>query len=117
TDWEAIEINPSNLGWENNHAFSLGILNVGINIQDNAMTIPEIKHINFKDSTFQKQAENWFTTPGGFNISSEVNWFAFSLYVKKIGGFAINLTDKIYGHAFTNPTAASLLLEGENSAI
>lgn len=45
TDWEAIEINPSNLGWKSNPKFTMGLANIGINVQDNGVNVPLFKQI------------------------------------------------------------------------
>lgn len=119
-DWEAIGINPANLGWANNHGFSLSIGNIGVNLQDNQITLGQIRSANFKDSitsTERQELYNALTTPGGLNMETTVNWFSFSFHIKKIGGFAISLTDHAYSHVFLSKSFANVLDSGAQSQI
>ena len=117
-NWEAIEVNPANLGWASNHTFSFSIANVGVNFADNGLNlasnsvISELKHVGSQDSitpTERTQMYNAVTAPGGLNISSTVTWAAFSFTIPKIGGFGISLTDKVYAHVQLSNNAARLL--------
>jgi hypothetical protein len=117
-NWEAIEVNPSNLGWSDNHTFSFSIANVGLNFADNGLNlasssvITELKHVDTQSvitPTERTQMYNAVTAPGGLNISSTINWASFSFTIPKIGGFAFSLTDKIYSHIQLSNNAARLL--------
>jgi len=119
-NWETIEINPANLGRPENHTFSLSVMNVALNFQDNGLNltnknvISELKGIGKQDSitpTERTQMYNAVTAPGGLNTSATINWVAFSFTLPKIGGFGISLTDKIYAHAQVNPNAAKLITD------
>ncbi len=112
-DWEAIEINPANLGWSTNHGFSLSIANVGVNVEDQAVTIHEVRTTQFDSLTplQRQQAYNAMTTPGGLNVAVSANFFSFSIHTKKWGGLAISLTDKAYAHAYFSPNTAKIITD------
>lgn len=120
TDWEAIGINPSNLGWKENHKFSLSILNVGVSAQSSALDYPTFKNIIFHPSDTFSMAEKQryaqvLANPNGLNLYGDINWLAFSLNIPKIGGFAMNLRDRVTAHLTLSPTAADILFNGLNS--
>jgi hypothetical protein len=112
-DWEAIGINPANLGWSNNNSFSLSVANIGINIQDQALTIHEVRSTQFDSLTQQQrqQAYEAMTTPGGMNAAVSANFFSFSIHNKKWGGLAISLTDHAYAHMYFSPSAAKIITD------
>lgn len=113
-NWEAIEINPANLGWSDNHTFSFSIANVALNFADNGVTLNQIENLNIGDSITPQQRQeiyNAVTAPGGLNVSATINWAAFSFTIPKVGGFAISLTDKLYAHAELSPNAARIMTD------
>jgi Family of unknown function (DUF5723) len=119
-NWETIDINPANLGRPQNHTFSLSIMNVALNFQDNGLNlaskgiIPEIKGLGSQDSITPQQRQQMYdavTKPGGLNTSTTVNWVAFSFTLPHIGGFGIALTDRMFAHAQVNPSAAKLITD------
>lgn len=117
-NWECIEINPSNLGWSNNHTFSFSVANVGLNFQDNGLNlasrsiINEIENAKNQDSITPQQRSQMYnavTAPGGLNMSTTINWASFSFTIPKVGGFGVSLTDKLYLHAQLSPNLARIL--------
>ena len=117
-NWEAIGINPSNLGWSENKTFSLGVFNsIGLNIQSQALDLGNlynsIAHPKNDLSSSDKLAlSDFFTTDNGLNIQTHVNWFAASTQLAKIGGIAVNIRDRFYAHAHFNPNLADVLFNG-----
>ncbi|HVA99575.1 MAG TPA: hypothetical protein VNG53_11830, partial [Bacteroidia bacterium] len=43
-NWEAIGINPANLGWKSNYKFSLCLLNAGVNLQSKALDFNSLEN-------------------------------------------------------------------------
>jgi len=120
-DWEAIGINPANLGRENNHKFSITILNVGLSIESDALNFEGLKNaFTHPADTFsmaeKQQLKQAFSTPNGLNLYGDVNWLAFSFYFPKVGGFAVNLRERVTAHLTLSPTAADIMFNGLNSA-
>lgn len=120
-NWEAIGINPSNLGWSDNKTLSVGIFNtIGFNIQSQALQLKNIYRGYFKTqdslSTEEKLSfSDIFTNPGGINIQTHVNWLAASTQLPKIGGIAVNIRDRYNAHLHFNPNLADVLFNGINA--
>ncbi|MBI3501748.1 MAG: hypothetical protein HY063_08130 [Bacteroidetes bacterium] len=121
-DWECIGINPSNLGWENNYKFSLSLLTFGISAQSKALDYNQLKNaLTHPNDTFsaadKKVFAGLFTDKDGLNLQSNLNWLSFSFAVPKVGGFAMNVRDRTFGHVRLNQNAADILFMGENAPI
>jgi len=119
-DWEAIEINPANLGWKSNQPFCLGIAGIALGLQDNGISYSELsqfEHHSFDSITApeRQQIYNAATAPGGMNINATITWAALSFSIPKIGGFGISLTDEIFFHAQFNQGAANAVINLLNS--
>jgi hypothetical protein len=121
-NWEAIGINPSNLGWSDNYKFSITVLNFGFSAQSKALDFKTLKHAmlhpsdNFTTAEKQNYAD-LFTNPDGFNMQANVNWLATSIYFPKLGGLAFSVRDRVYAHVGLNSNAADILFNGQNAAI
>ena len=114
-DWMAIGVNPANLGWDENHKFSISILNLGMDAQANSLDFPTLFHLSGSLTNSDKQKlENCLSTPPGLLVNSEFNWISGSFNINKIGGFAIGISDKVMGRATLSRTAANALLYGIN---
>ncbi|MEO6884316.1 MAG: DUF5723 family protein [Bacteroidia bacterium] len=119
-NWEAIGINPANLGWKNNYRFSLSILNAGINLQSKALDFQSLENaVSNPNQTFtpeqKKQYASLFTTSDGLNLEADITWLAASVSIPKVGGFAINVRDRMIGHIGLSQNAADILFNGVNS--
>lgn len=121
-DWECIGINPANLGWENNYKFSISTMIVGISAQSRALDYNQLKNaiIHPKD-TFSKDDKKvfaeLFTDKDGLNLQSNLNWLTFSFVIPKVGGFAMNVRDRSFGHIRLNKYAADILFNGTDASI
>ncbi len=121
-NWEAIGINPSNLGWSDNYKFSITLLNGGLTAQSKALDFKTLKHAMFHPSdTFTiAEKQNYadlFTNPDGFNMQANINWLAASIYFPKFGGLAFSVRDRAYAHVGLNHNAADILFNGMNSTV
>ena len=117
-NWEAIGINPANLGWSENKTFSFGIFNsVGLSVQSQALNVGKLyKNMahpnNNLSSSDIKVLSDFFTTENGLNIQTHVNWIAASVQFAKVGGFAVNVRDRFYAHALLNQNMVDVLFNG-----
>lgn len=121
-DWECIGINPSNLGWEQNHSFSLTAGIFGISAQSAALNFKQLKAaILSPGDTFsladKKQFASLFTNKDGINLQSNLTWLAFSFSIPKLGGFAVNLRERTFAHVRLNENAADMLFLGKEAPI
>lgn len=119
-NYDAIGINPANLGWHDNYKFSFTVVNVGMSAQSRAIDFPMLRKafLNPQDTFTQAQKHDLatrFATPDGFNFSANVNWFAASVHFKKFGGLAVNIRDRAFSHVTLSPTAADILFNGVNA--
>ncbi len=121
-DWECIGVNPSNLGWENNYRFSISGLILGLSAQSSALNYAQLHQAIFSPSdTFstenKQQFANLFSNSQGLNVNTNMTWIAFSFKVPKVGGFALNLRDRTFGHIQLNQNAAEMLFMGLKAPI
>ncbi len=104
-DWEVIGINPSNLGWGSNDFISGTIGNLGLSVQSEGLTFANLKDLAKMNPTDTNDLANALGAPNGTNVFGDFTWAAFSIHVPKIGGFAIDLRDRIIGNIYLNPAA------------
>ena len=121
-DWECIGINPANLGWEKNHRFSLSTMIFGISAQSKALDYGQLKKaITHPTDTFSKADKkifaDLFTDKDGLNLQLNTNWLTFSFAIPKVGGFAMNVRDRTFGHVRLNQNAADIVFMGMNAPI
>lgn len=119
-DWQCLGINPANLGFDDNYKFSFGLTNVGVSAQSKAIDLSTLSnaltHPNEKFTLPEKQElAKKFATPDGLNLYANVTWFAASLYFPKFGGVAVNLRDRITGHATLGQNTADIIFNGVKS--
>ena len=102
-DWEVIGVNPSNLGWNVNHEFSITVLDAGLSGQSQGMNMSTLGTA-LGSSSLVSSALSWqkiLGAPRGMNAYGDINWFALSFRVPAIpGGFAVNLRDRITGTGY-----------------
>lgn len=120
TDYQALGINPANLGFQTKYAFSLGIAELGYGIYSEALVKDDVRAILFnnEDSITAAQSEvlaQAFLNEGiQFNV--DVMAVGFSLRVPKFGTLAFSVT----GHAAYNSKfdgeAANIIFEGYDYA-
>ncbi|TAL58613.1 MAG: hypothetical protein EPN85_11240 [Bacteroidetes bacterium] len=121
-DWECIGINPANLGWKNNFKFSLSTMIVGINAQSGALDYKQLQNaILHPGDTFsndeKKLYASIFSNAEGLNLNANLTYLALSFKVPKVGGFAMNLSDRTYGHIKLNKNAAEIMFLGMDAPI
>jgi len=119
-DWEAIGVNPSNLGWPVNHKLSFTILDVGGSGQSLGNSFPTFMKF-VTSQTFISSSNNSqqiMGVPRGMNVAVDINWFAVSFKIRKIpGAFAINMRDRIWGIGFLGPYVPLAVGNGENQVL
>ena len=121
-DWECIGINPANLGWKNNYRFSISTLIFGISAQSSALDYSQLKNaILHPTDTFsaadKKMYADLFSNADGLNLSSNLTWLTFSFTLPKVGGFAMNLRDRTFGHVKLNENLSDILFMGTSAPI
>jgi hypothetical protein len=121
-NWEAVGINPSNLGWSSNYKFSMAIGTFGMAAQSKAMDFATLKNamLHPSDTFSAAEKQNYadlFTNPEGFNLAANMNWLSTSLYLPKLGGIAFTVRDRAFAHVGLNHNAADILFNGQNADV
>lgn len=120
TDYQALGINPANLGFQTDYAFSLGLAEVGYGFYSKALEKDDVRAILFnnEDSITPEQAQVLAQSflNEGLRFDVDVMPFGFSLRIPKFGTMAFSIT----GHAGYNTKlggeAANIIFEGYDYA-
>jgi hypothetical protein len=121
-NFDAIGINPSALGWYNNYRLSVGVFNFGLAAQSKALDMPSLrKAITSPNDTFTTAQKNeyvrLFSDPQGLNLQAHLAWASASVFFPKLGGIAVNVRDRTFGHVGLNHNAADIIFNGRNAAV
>lgn len=121
-DWEAVGVNPANLGFKKTKRLSVGALNYGLSIQSTALDLENLSTAFFDTKkSFGTEAKQkfiqLFSADGGIKSNFNINWLAASVKIPKIGGFAINVRDRISFSTQLNSQLTDVLFNGTNSNI
>jgi len=108
TDYHALGINTSALGWGTgyeNKKFTIGLTEFGAGIYSDALNVTRLKNFSKSirnaiagntptqyDFAAQKQAAMDYST-AGVSMFANWNWFGFSFYNEKFGGIAVNVSE------------------------
>ncbi len=122
SDWECIGINPANLGWKKNHDFSISAAIIGLSAQSGAMDYKQLQSAILNPSNAfsledKKMYAKVFSNAEGLNLNSNITWLTFSFKVPKVGGFAMNLSDRTFGRVKLNQNAAEIMFLGMQAPI
>ena len=128
TDYEALGINPANLGWASKYdgkKFTMGFAEYGVSISSSALTKDQLRNSvysiisgNSNNLTYQDKvnAANSFAQAGTtMNIDASV--FGAALNTKKAGGFAFRINDHMQLYTQFGSNAANLFFLGKTSSI
>lgn len=123
TDYQAIGINPANLGFRKSFRdpkFTLGVLeaNIGmfsgtLNRRELIRTVFTPQNINLSQEEKAEAARRFTNSPFGFNF--DVMLIGVGFYVKKLGGFAISVNDHVQFFSRLNQTASEIVFLGNNA--
>lgn len=122
TDYQAIGINPANLGmgpeFEYTH-FNLGFSEVGFSIFSSALSKQQLREslTNFDEKfNYEKKAiaaKQFINAPLAINI--DIMPIAIAVYYPIVGGFAVNVRERIQWYSRFNEGLSDLLFLGYNS--
>lgn len=124
TDYQALGINPSNLGWTSQYeekTFTLGLLEGSYSVYSEALTKPEVKDniINYGSGetlTYeQKVAAAQEFTNAGFAINIDVQWLGAALTTENAGGFAFGVKERFQWYSELSEDASDILFLGMNA--
>ena len=123
SDYQAIGINPANLGRNPNFrvAFTIGELGAGVGSQSLSKTT--FKHIIYDGSQSIGPAEkatlvSQFSGDNVLNLNVDTNLFGLAVTLPNgLGGIAFSSRQRIAGHLAMNRNAADIIINGQNAAI
>lgn len=121
-NFDAIGINPSNLGWSDNKLFSFGLAGFGWNVQSQSLNLSDIQtlFLNRETQLTQEQKATFtslFNDPEGLNYNFNAQWFAASVKIPKIGTIAIGLDSRVTSHIGLNYNASDIIFNGSNADV
>jgi hypothetical protein len=123
SDYQAIGINPANLGRNPNFkvAFTIGEIGAGIGSQSLSKTT--FKHILYDGSQTIGAAEkatlvDQLSGDNVLNLNLDTNLFGLAVTLPNgLGGIAFSSRQRIAGHLALNRNAADIIINGQNAAI
>jgi hypothetical protein len=124
TDYQALGINPSNLGTPglfSGRKITMGYSEVGLSLFSSALTKSELKSTlsNFSGTNLSYQqkleaAKNFASEP--FAMNFDATYFGFSFQHEKIGGLAISIKEKLRWYSNFNTTISDIGFLGYTAA-
>ncbi len=127
TDYHALGINNSALGWGTgyqNKKFTIGLTEFGAGIYSDALNVTRLKNFSKSirdaisgntptqyDLAAQKQAAMDYST-AGVNMFANWNWFGFSFYNEKFGGIAVNVSENYRWYSKLSYRTADFIFNG-----
>lgn len=117
TDYQAIGINPANLGFETEHAFSIGFAEIGYGAYSEALVKDEVRGILFSDDSITQAEQQVLAQEfldAGLTMNIDVMPFGFSLRIPKLGTFGFAIKGNMAYHTRFAGQAASIVWEGYN---
>ncbi len=129
TDYQAIGINPSNLGWSARYegkTFTLGFLEGSYSVHSQALTKPAIKdRLKISDLfneneipslTYDEKAaaaRDFAESATAINI--DINWIGSAITTKAVGGFAFGIKERFQWYSRLSSSTSEMLFLGYNS--
>jgi hypothetical protein len=122
TDYQAIGINPANLGRSGNALFAFSVGEMGAGVSSKSLTHAQLNkfifHAEEKLDSAQKQAfARAFNNQDAFNLNLDIATLAFSTHIPRVGGFAFSNRIRVTGHMGLNKNASEILFLGKNAPI
>lgn len=126
TDYQAVGINPANLGWSNIYKkkVTMGYAEMTYSIYSEALTRTDlrstiggmIKGDSAAKFTQQQKidAAKDFTN-SGFSINADLGSFGFAFQNEKVGGIAFRINDRFQWYSKLGQTASEILFLGFNA--
>lgn len=128
TDYQAIGINPANLGWTwkfENKKVALGLGEMAYSLHSEALSKQElrdefnaaIKNKSLADFTREEkiQAGQDFAN-AGLALNADIGSFGFAFSTDKLGGIAFRINDHFQWYSKLGPTASDLLFLGKTAS-
>ncbi|MCB9197350.1 MAG: hypothetical protein H6600_02755 [Flavobacteriales bacterium] len=127
TDYQAVGINPANLGWdaefEEKH-FTMGLTEMTFSLYSEALTKQELR-TEFGDIIKNRSTANWTIDEkrmagrdfanSGLAMNMDLGSFGFAYNSEKLGGIAFRMNDNFNAYMRLNNTVSDMLFMGKFS--
>jgi hypothetical protein len=122
TDYQAIGINPANLGRFTNPFFSFSIGETGMGAGSKSLTHDELNKFIYHGSDKLTQAEKQefaaaFNNDDALNVNIDFTSLALSVRFPKAGGLAFSNRLRVTGHMGLNKNGAEILFLGKDAPV
>lgn len=128
TDYQAVGINPANLGWEaefEDKKFTMGFNEISLSLHSEALTKEELRS-ELRNAIQQKSTTDWTQAEkkeaardfanSGLAINGDYGAFGFSFSSEKLGGIAFRINDNFNTYARLGDDASELIFMGKQSS-
>ena len=128
TDYEAVGINPANLGWNwkfSDKKFAMGFSEFGASVSSDALTNNQLRNSitsiiggNSSNLSYQeKTAAASMFAQSGVTMNLDISIFGAAFTTKHAGGFAFRINDHMQMYTKFGTNAANLFFLGKTSSI
>ncbi len=122
TDYQAIGINPANLGWQykfDDKHVALGFNELTFSAYSDALSKSEIRSIftgNVSDFTYEeKQLAAKEFTNSGLSLNLDYGSLGFAFYGEKFGGIGFRMNDRVHTYIRFGETVSDILFLGKTA--
>jgi len=122
-DYQALNINPANLGREGGPRVAFTIGEVGAGVGSQSLTRTQFKKLVFHSNDAISAAErtdlvNNLTSDNTLNFNANVTAFGLSVQLPAgLGGLAFSAHQRLNGHVALNRNTADIIVNGQQAAI
>ncbi|MVN77381.1 hypothetical protein GO988_13680 [Hymenobacter sp. HMF4947] len=122
-DYQALGINPANLGREGGSLFSFTVGEVGAGVGSQSLTNSQFKKLVFHASDALSGAERTalvanLTSNNALNLNADATALGLAVHLPAgLGGLAFSVHQRLSGHVDLNQNSADIIVNGQNAAI
>ena len=122
-DYQALGINPANLGRQGNSLVSFTVGEVGAGIGSQSLTNSQFKRLLFHANDALTAAERTslvanLNSNNALNLNADATAFGLAVTLPPgLGGLAVAVRQRLSGHVGLNQNSADIIVNGQNAAI
>ena len=122
-DYQALGINPANLGRPGNSRLAFTVGEVGAGVGSRSLTNGQLKKLIFHANEALTAAERTalvanLTSTNALNINADATAFGLALTLPPgLGGLAVAVRQRLNGHVALNQNSADIIVNGRQAAI
>ena len=122
TDYQAIGVNPANLGRVGGARFAFTIGEFGAGISSKSLTRDQLRRFVYNTNdeltlTEKQELARGFTSDNALNLNADATTIGLAVQIPALGGIAISNRVRSVGHVELNRNAAELMFLGRDAPI